>query len=54
MINSWLVSLERFVEENRTAHETMQNEFIFDLKIPEFFYLGNWTDTLNFFGWSTD
>ena len=27
LTSSWLISLERFVRENVTAHETMQNEF---------------------------
>ena len=32
LTSSWLISLERFVRDNVTAHETMQNEFI--LPVP--------------------
>ena len=54
MISSWLVSLEKSVKENVTTHETMQNEFIFSLNIPEAFYPGSWTGRLNVWDWFTD
>ena len=54
MISSWLVSLERFIEDDLTAHETMQNEFIFSVNIPEALNPGSWINQLNFWGWFTD
>ncbi len=38
MMSAWLVSWERFVEADVTAHETMQNEFIPSLKGLKDFY----------------
>ncbi len=42
MMSAWLVSWERFVEADVTAHETMQNEFNLFLKGLKDFYPEDW------------
>ena len=54
MLSSWLVSWNRFVEANTTAHETMQNEFIFSLNKLRVFYPESWINLPHVWEWFTD
>ena len=54
MMIAWLVSLEKFVAANVSAHETMQNEFMFSLNDLNAFYPGNWIVIFKPWEWFTD
>ena len=54
MVSSWLVSWNRFVETNTTAHETMQNSLIFSLDKFKAFDLESWVDLSLVWKWFTD
>ena len=54
MVSSWLVSWNRFVETNATAHETMQNSLIFSLEKFKAFDLESRVDLPLVWKWFTD
>ena len=54
MMSSWLVSWNRFVETNATAHETMHNSLIFSLGKLKAFDLESRVDLPLVWKWFTD
>ena len=54
MVNSWITSWSRFVESDTSAHDTMQDEFIFPLNKLSAFYPENWMSLFQVWERSTD